>query len=93
MHDPSGKSVRSSASVRVHSAFLFRRANVPHAKLQPGPTCRSRAARGLLRSRRVQRRERMSGGVPPSELTLHEGLQPRPEVGRCQLQREVSRPF
>ncbi len=28
------------------------------------------------------RRERMSGGVPPSEFDMHEGLQPRTEAGR-----------
>src|SRR5690349_1969238 len=33
----------------------------------------------------------MSGGVPPSQLELHEGLQPRTEAGRCQLQSKVRR--
>jgi hypothetical protein len=38
-----------------------------------------------------QRRERMSGGVPPTILDVHEALQPRTEAGRWQLQRGVGR--
>ena len=43
--------------------------------------------------RAATRRERMSAGVPPATLgSQTEGLQPRPEAGPHQLQREVSQP-
>jgi hypothetical protein len=68
-----------------------RRPNAPRAKLQrQGPragaarraACHVRAAISGARG--------LSGGVPPSDLSVREGLQPRTEAGRCQLQREVS---
>jgi len=43
------------------------------------------------RSRREQRRERMSGGVPPPCLELNEALQRRSEAGPHQLQLRVRR--
>ena len=69
-------------------------ANVPHAKLQRRGLRAEAARRGACHVRAANpRRERYAGGLPPSKLSLHEGLQPRPEAGRCQLQREVSPPI